>query len=86
MKYPSKINSTYRSSFHTGAGKKRGNGNCLATLWPNFTLRLKVNSFFSAGETRVEKRDRVEYTDSSVGTEAEADNVMIQIKPYLFNM
>ena len=42
--------------------------------------------FFFAGETRVEKRDRVEYTDSLVGTEAEADNVMIQIKPYLFNV
>ena len=82
MKYPSKIDSTYRSSFHSGAGKKRGNGNCLATLWPNFTLQF----FFFAGETRVVKRDRVEYTDSLVGTEAEADNVMIQIKPYLFNV
>ena len=51
-----------------------------------FHTSTQSQFFFFAGETRVEKRDRVEYTDSSVGTEAEADNVMIQIKPYLFNV
>ena len=85
MKYPSKIDSTYRSSFHSGAGKKE----VMVTVSP---LCGQISHFdsksilFFAGETRVEKRDRVEYTDSLVGTEAEADNVMIQIKPYLFNV
>ena len=68
-----------------------GNGNCLANLWPNFTghtiiFRLRIlfhvdpeSILYFFGETRVKERDGVEWTDSLVGTEPEADNVMIQI-------
>ena len=98
MKYPSKIDSTYRSSFHSGAGRKE----VMVTVSPlcgqisqvtpsffgyvPFFTSTQSQFFFFAGETRVEKRDRVEYSDSLVGTEAEADNVMIEIKPYLLNV
>ena len=91
-------NRQYRSLFHSGTGKKRGNGYCLANLWPNFTghaiiFRLRISFHFDpesilsfAGETRVKERDWVKRTDLLTDTEPEADNVLIQIKPCFFNM
>ena len=62
-------NQQHRSLFPLGAGKKKGNGNFLANLWPSYPgdaiiFRLRISIHFDpesilsfAGETRVKERN-----------------------------